>query len=103
MSLKAGVACVDIQSIKCCQVSSVGLHLDHDVTLEVVLKALELKLQDGWKVIKQHPFACILQQWHLASIFTASRLPSGALLQGLSNIQLPYVLQQELDGSVVHV
>ena len=39
-----------------------GLHLDHDITLEVILKALELKLQDRRKVIEEHPFACILQQ-----------------------------------------
>lgn len=74
-------------SSKSCQVSSVGLHLDHDVTLEVVLKALELELQDWREVIKQHPFACILQQWQLASCSLALKLPSGALLQGFSNFQ----------------
>ena len=35
-------------------------YLDHHVSLEVVLKALELKLKDRWEVIKQNSFACIL-------------------------------------------
>ena len=34
--------------------------LDHDVSLEVVLKALELQLQDWRKVLKEHSFARIL-------------------------------------------
>ena len=43
------------------------MHLDHHVVLEVILKALELELQDWRKVIEQHPFAGILQHKHLGS------------------------------------
>jgi hypothetical protein len=35
-------------------------YLDHHVSLEVVLKTLELKLKDWWEVIKQNSFACVL-------------------------------------------
>lgn len=41
------------------------LHLDHDVSLKVVLKALELELQNWREVVKQHSFARILQNRHL--------------------------------------
>ena len=39
-----------------------GLHLDHDISLEIVLKAFELKLQHRREIIKQHSLASILQK-----------------------------------------
>lgn len=36
--------------------------LDHDVSLEVVLKSLQLELEHRGEVIKQHPLPGIL--WH---------------------------------------
>lgn len=45
-----------------------ALHLDHHVSLKVILKALELELQNWREVIKQHAFTCILQHKHYSSI-----------------------------------
>ena len=36
-------------------------YLDHDVPLEVIFKALQLKLQDWREVTKQHTLTCVLQ------------------------------------------